>query len=200
MSLLLMLVRVSGRFYYSSKHDLFVVHNLYDGFDAYTMKSRTHFRSYRFPASEKDNVPLSCILINDGRHIVCGTTTGKAVVLNAVTLAHQADLLHCSTCQFAVFPFHALNKRNRIRPRSRYCKSFYQACGDPLSVTYRHIAMRTERTCWRRPPQRKAPRRLSRSGLLMSSRTNPLVSLKYVLCFLFSHAHTTMKAMQIGSS
>ncbi|KAF9790748.1 WD40-repeat-containing domain protein [Thelephora terrestris] len=84
-----------GRFFYSQKLDLFVVHNLYDGFDAYMMKSRAHFRSYRFPASEKDNVPLSCIVINDGRHIVCGTTSGKAVVLDAITLAHQADLLHC---------------------------------------------------------------------------------------------------------
>jgi hypothetical protein len=85
----------SGRFFYSPKSDLFVVHNLYDGFDAYTMKTRAHFRSYRFPASEKYNVPLSCIFINDGRHIVCGTTSSKAVVLDAITLAHQADLLHC---------------------------------------------------------------------------------------------------------
>ena len=48
----LMFAHTSGRFFYSPKQDLFVVHNLYDGFDAYTMKSRAHFRSYRFPASE----------------------------------------------------------------------------------------------------------------------------------------------------
>lgn len=90
-------VHASGRFFYSPKTDLFVVHNLYDGFDAYTMKSHTHFRSYRFPTSAKDNVPLSCTLINSGRHVVCGTTSGKAVVLDATTLAHQADLLHCGT-------------------------------------------------------------------------------------------------------
>ena len=120
------------------------MHNLYDGFDAYTMKSRTHFRSYRFPASEKDNVPLSCILINDGKHIVCGTTSGKAVVLDAITLAHQADLLHCGACQFAAFPYHVLNKRNRIRPRSRYSKSFYQACTYLLIAIYRFIAVQME--------------------------------------------------------
>jgi hypothetical protein len=93
----------SGRFFYSQKLDLFVVHNLYDGFDAYMMKTRAHFRLYRFPASEKDNIPLSCIVINDGRHIVCGTTSGKAVVLDAITLAHQADLLHCRKCLFPCF-------------------------------------------------------------------------------------------------
>lgn len=93
-----MLVDNSGRFFYSPESDLFVVHNLYDGFDAYTMKSLAHFRSYRFSASAEYNVPLYCILINDGRHIVCGTTFGKAVVLDAITLAHQADLLHCGKC------------------------------------------------------------------------------------------------------
>jgi len=97
-------VRASGRFFYSPKTDLFVVHNLYDGFDAYTMRSRTHFRSYRFPTSAADNVPLSCTLINDGRHVVCGTTSGKAVVLDATTLAHQADLFHCGTRDLSLSP------------------------------------------------------------------------------------------------
>ena len=195
----LMPIHVSGRFYYSAKHDLFVVHNLYDGFDAYTMKSRAHFRSYRFPASEKDNVPLSCILINDGRHIVCGTTAGKAVVLNAITLAHQAELIHCSTCQLVASPFHMLNMRDRIRPRSRYSTPFHQTCASLLSVIYRHIAMRMGQTCWRQLPQRKAPKRLSRSGPLMSSQANPSVSLKYIPCFPSSHAHIIMKATRIGS-
>lgn len=141
----LMFAHTSGRFFYSPKQDLFVVHNLYDGFDAYTMKSRAHFRSYRFPASEKDNVPLSCIFINDGRYIVCGTTSGKAVVLDAITLAHQVDLFHCSTCQLIALLFHALNKRNRTWPRSRDSKSFYQVRTDPFNVIYRRIAMQTER-------------------------------------------------------
>ena len=117
------------------------MHNLYDGFDAYTMKSHSHFRLYRFPASEKDNVPLSCILINDGRHIICGTTSGKAVVLDAVTLAHQTDLFHCGTCQLVASPFHILSKKNRTWPRSRYSKPVYQASTDPLIVIYRHIVM-----------------------------------------------------------
>jgi hypothetical protein len=130
----LMPIRISGRFLYSPKSDLFVVHNLYDGFDAYSMKSRAHFRSYRFPASEKDNVPLSCVLINNGSHVVCGTTSGKAVVLDAVTLAHQADLLHCSAYHFPASPSHALNKRNRIWSRPRYRKHFYRSCPDPSNA------------------------------------------------------------------
>ena len=101
----LMLVRASGRFFYSPKADIFVVHNLYDGFDAYTMKTRTHFRSYRFQTSATDNVPLSCTLINDGRHVVCGTTSGKAVILDATTLAHQADLLHCGMRNLLLSPY-----------------------------------------------------------------------------------------------
>lgn len=142
------------------------------------MKSRTHFRSYRFPASEKDNVPLSCILINDGRHIVCGTTSGKAVVLDAITLAHHADLLHCGTCQLAVFPCQVLSKRNRIRSRSRYSKFFYQTRTHLLIAIHRFIAVQMERTRWRQLPQRKVSKRLSRSGSLTSSRANPSVSLK----------------------
>ena len=118
-----MFIHNSGRFSYSLTSDLFVVHNLYDGFDAYMMKSRAHFRSYRFPVSEEDNVPLSCILINDGRHIVCGTTFGKAVVLDAMTLAHQADLTHCRKCFLAYFAT-PLKERNRFRPRSGYSRCF----------------------------------------------------------------------------
>lgn len=135
----------SGRFFYSPKPDIFVVHNLYDGFDAYTMKSRAHFRSYRFPASEEYNVPLSCVLINNGRHIVCGTTSGKAVVLDAATLAHQVDLLHCRKCWLPSCIV-LLNKRTRIWPCSRYSRYFYRVSEDLLNMICRRTATRTERT------------------------------------------------------
>ena len=95
------------------------------------MKSRAHFRSYRFPTSAEDNVPLSCTLINDGRHVVCGTTSGKAVVLDAATLAHQADLPHCGKRYLNPFPEYALNERDRIRPCPRYSESLHQAASNP---------------------------------------------------------------------
>lgn len=108
-----MLIRASGRIFYSPKTDLFVVHNLYDGCDAYTMKSRTHYRSYRFPTSAKDNVPLSSTLIIDGRQLVCGATSGKAVVLDTTTLARRGDLFHCGTRYLVHFPLHTFSQKNR---------------------------------------------------------------------------------------
>jgi len=61
------------------------------------MRNRVHFRSYRFPASRENNVPLACLLIDGGESLLCGTTFGRAVVLDAKTVAHKQDLLHCGT-------------------------------------------------------------------------------------------------------
>ena len=76
---------------------MFIVHNLYDGFDAYTINGSTikHFRSYQFPAPKERNVPLSCVFIEGGKSVALGTTTGKAMILDTEKVCTNQILQHC---------------------------------------------------------------------------------------------------------
>lgn len=78
---------------------MFIVHNLYDGFDAYKIKGCTveHFRSYQLAASKECNVPLSCVFTEGGKTVAHGTTTGKAMVLDAGKVFTKQVLQHCGT-------------------------------------------------------------------------------------------------------
>lgn len=78
---------------------MFMVHNLYDGFDAYKIKGSTvqHFRSYQFAAPEERNVPLSCIFIEGGKSVALGTTTGKAMILDTERASTKQVLQHHGT-------------------------------------------------------------------------------------------------------
>lgn len=76
---------------------MFIVHNLYDGFDAYKIKGSAveHFRSYQFSAPKERNVPLSCIFIEGGKSVALGTTTGKSMILDTEKVSTKQVLQHC---------------------------------------------------------------------------------------------------------
>ena len=76
---------------------MFIVHNLYDGFDAYKIKGSTveHYRSYQFSAPKERNVPLSCIFIEGGKAVALGTTTGNAMILDTEKVSTKQVLQHC---------------------------------------------------------------------------------------------------------
>lgn len=78
---------------------MFIVHNLYDGFDAYKIKGSAveHFRSYQFAAPKERNVPLSCVFIEGGKYVALGTTAGKAMILDAEKGSTRQVLQHCGT-------------------------------------------------------------------------------------------------------
>lgn len=78
---------------------MFMVHNLYDGFDAYKIKGSAidHFRSYQLAAPKERNVPLSCIFLEGGRSVAHGTTTGKVMILDAEKVFTKQILQHCGT-------------------------------------------------------------------------------------------------------
>lgn len=76
---------------------MFIVHNLYNGFDAYKIKGSTaeHFRSYQFSAPKERNVPLSCTFIEGGKSVAFGTTAGKAMILDTERASTKQVLQHC---------------------------------------------------------------------------------------------------------
>ena len=78
---------------------MFIVHNLFDGFDAYKIKGSTveHFRSYHLAAPKERNVPLSCIFIEGGKYVALGTTMGRAMILDAEKVSTKQVLHHCGT-------------------------------------------------------------------------------------------------------
>lgn len=88
---------LSGRFSYNRRKNMFIVHNLYDGFDAYKIKGSVveHFRSYQSATPKERNVPLSCIFIEGGSSVALGTTTGRAMILDTEKVSTKQVLQHC---------------------------------------------------------------------------------------------------------
>lgn len=86
----------SGRFCYNPRKNTFLVHNLYDGFDAYKIKGSTieHFRSYQVATQRDRNVTLSCLFIDRGASIILGTTMGKAMIVDTDKASTKQLLLH----------------------------------------------------------------------------------------------------------
>lgn len=75
---------------------MFLVHNLYDGFDAYKIKGLTveHFRSYQVAAPQERNVTLSCLFIDGGVTAILGTTIGRAMIVDVNKASTKQLLLH----------------------------------------------------------------------------------------------------------
>jgi len=87
----------SGRFCYNPRKNTFLVHNLYDGFDAYRIKGSTveHFRSYQVTSPRDRNVTLSCLFIDGGASVILGTTMGKAMIVDTDKASTKQLLPHC---------------------------------------------------------------------------------------------------------
>lgn len=124
----------SGRFSYDSRKHMFIVHNLYDGFDAYKIKGSTveHFRSYQSAAPKERNVPLSCIFIEGGKSVALGTITGKVMILDTEKVSTKQILQHCGTqsaqgilCIVLTEVYRGGRPRSRNSTLSTNCSSSY---------------------------------------------------------------------------
>ncbi|KAI0711999.1 WD40-repeat-containing domain protein, partial [Earliella scabrosa] len=92
----------SGSSALSPKGDSIALYNVRDGVDVYGIKSaggnkRRPKRSYKLPKTPRTNHAIQTIYINDGRGLVCGTTTGDVWVWDTASgevyqaLAHDRD-------------------------------------------------------------------------------------------------------------
>ncbi len=86
----------------SPNENSIVIYNIRDGVDVYAVKAtgggrRKPKRSFKLPKPARTNYAVQVMYVNDGRGVVCGTTTGEVCIWDTMsgeiyqTLAHERD-------------------------------------------------------------------------------------------------------------